>query len=83
MFTAASVETRVLVERLENMIAIVLPRRLFERLGGNDSPDLSADLCAEALRMSVVSSAGVRSAIVRRWRGANGEVGRTVGRESL
>ena len=71
--TAASVLTRVLVERFENIIAIVLPRREFWRFEGME-PDFTAALWVEALRTRVVSSRGVRSAIERRWRGAKGEV---------
>ena len=63
------------VERLENIIAMVLPRRLFWRLWCNPPPDLMVDLWAEALRMRVVSSMGVRSAIESRCLGAKGEVG--------
>jgi hypothetical protein len=41
---------------------------------GEMEPDLMAVLCVAALRTRVVSSVGVRSAIERRCRGANGEV---------
>jgi hypothetical protein len=71
--TAASVETRVRVERLENVSATVLPRSEFWMEGGV-CPDLTAFLWDEALRIRVVSSWGVRSAIERRCRGAKGEV---------
>lgn len=71
--TADSVETRVRVLLLENIMAIVLPVRLPVRSGGVE-PDLMAVLWEDALRMRVVNSAGVRSAMERRWRGANGDV---------
>ena len=71
--TAASVETRVRVERLLNIIATVLPVRLLRRFLGI-APDFMAVLERKALRMRVVSSEGVRSAMERRWRGAKGEV---------
>ena len=77
MFTADSVDTRVRVERLENIIAIVLPRRLFWRLWWSPPPALIADLWAEALRMRRVSSVGVRSPIESRCRGVKTEVGGT------
>lgn len=44
-------------------------------------PDLIARLCEEALRTRAVNSAGVKSAIERRWRGAKGEVGGMAGDE--
>ena len=72
---ADSVLTRVRVERLVNIMAIFLPRSDAWRCFGSGWPDLMADLWADALRMSFVSSAGVRSAVERKWRGANGEVG--------
>jgi hypothetical protein len=71
--TAASVETRVLVLRFENIIATVLPVRVPCRELGIE-PDLMACLCEAALRTRVVSSVDVRSAMERRWRGAKGEV---------
>lgn len=71
--TAASVETRVRVERLLNIIATVLPVREPWREGGME-PDLMAVLWEAALRTKVVNSVGVRSAMERRWRGAKGEV---------
>jgi len=71
--TAASVETRVRVLRLLNIIATVLPLREPSRFLGTD-PDLMAVLWELALRTRVVSSAGVRSAIERKCRGAKGEV---------
>lgn len=72
--TAASVDTRVRVERLEKVRAIVWPRREFWIAGGI-WPDLTAALWDEALRIRAVSSWGERSAIESRWRGAKGEVG--------
>jgi hypothetical protein len=63
----------VRVERLLNIIATVLLVRLPSRFLGT-APDLMEVLWEEALRTRVVSSAGVRSAIERKWRGANGEV---------
>lgn len=71
--TAASVETRVRVLRLLNIIATVLPLREPNKLLGTE-PDLMEVLWDEALRTRVVSSAGDRSAIERRCRGAKGEV---------
>ena len=73
MLTAASVETRVLVLRLENMIAIVCPRRDCERVGSK-ALDFAACLWVAALRTRVESSVGERSDIERRCRGAKGEV---------
>ena len=69
---ALSVLTLVRVERLFIMMAIVWPARAFWITAGVE-PDLTEDLMEEALRIRVVSSAGVRSAIERRWRGAKGE----------
>lgn len=63
---APSVETRVRVDRLENIIAIVWFER--EDLRG----DLLERMCCwwiEALLISVCSSVGVRSAIESRCRG--------------
>lgn len=77
--TAASVETRVRVERLLNIIATVFPERAPWRLWGTPDPDLMEVLEEDALRMRVVSSAGVRSAMERRWRGAKGEVSSDAG----
>lgn len=71
--TAASVETRVRVLRLLNIIATLLPERELRRFEGME-PDLMAVLWEEALRTRVVNSEGVRSAIERRCRGANGDV---------
>ena len=42
-------------------------------------PDLMEVLKEDAFRTRVVSSDGVRSAMERRWRGANGEVCRVDG----
>jgi hypothetical protein len=71
--TAASVETRVRVLRLLNIIATVFPLREPRRFLGTD-PDLMAVLEEAALRTRVVSSAGVRSAIDKKCRGAKGDV---------
>jgi hypothetical protein len=56
--------------------AIVWFRRLVERLFGRlvAEEDFTVDLWDAAFRTRVVSSVGVRSAIERRCRGANGEV---------
>jgi len=54
--------------------------REFRRLLGTE-PDLMVVLCEEAFRTRVVNSEGVRSAIERRCRGANGEVVGTDGVE--
>lgn len=61
------------VERLLNIIAMVLPAKLLSKCVGM-APDLREVLCEEAFRTRVVSSLGVRSAIERKWRGAKGEV---------
>ena len=61
------------VERLLNIMAIVLPVKLPSTLLGI-APDFMEVLWEDALRTRVVSSVGVRSAIERKWRGANGEV---------
>src|SRR6266536_5459598 len=71
--TAASVDTRVRVLRLLNIIVTVLPVRAPSKFLGTE-PDLMEVLWEEALRMRVVSSAGERSAMERRCRGAKGEV---------
>lgn len=63
--TAASVETRVRVERLLNIIATVLPVRLLSTFLGIE-PDLMEALWEDALRTRVVSSVGVSSAIERK-----------------
>lgn len=73
MATAASVDTRVRVLRLEKAMAIVWRARELCSVVGR-RPDLIADLWEDALRMRVVSSAGFRSAIERRCRGAKGEL---------
>lgn len=80
--TAASVDTRVRVLRLLNVIATVFPVNAPSNDLGID-PDLMACLCEEAFRINVVSSAAVRSAIDRRCRGANGEVDRVAELEYL
>ena len=62
------------MESLLKRRAIVL--RLSELLTDRGiRPDFRARLCEEALRIRVVSSAGERSAIDRKCRGANGDVG--------
>lgn len=71
--TADSVETRVRVLRLENGMAMTLPVNELRREVGT-APDFNATLCECAERTNVISSAGVRSAMERRWRGAKGEV---------
>src|SRR5436190_4701645 len=71
--TAASVETRVLVLRLLNVMATVLPVKLPWRLFGIE-PFLIVCLCECALRTKVVNSVGVKSAIERKCRGASGDV---------
>lgn len=74
--------TLVLVLRLENIIAIVLPASLPCREGGV-TPDLMAVLWEEAFWRRVLNSVGVRSAIERRWRGAKGEVMGCAGLEGV
>jgi hypothetical protein len=64
----------VRVDRLEKRIASVLPKREVLRPLGSGEPDFVRVLCCCALRIRVVSSDGVRSAMLRRWRGANGDV---------
>ena len=73
--TAASVDTRVRVDRLENIKAIVFPANAPCSEDGM-FPDLIASFALDAWRTSVESSLGVRSAMDRKCRGANGEVGR-------
>lgn len=80
METAASVLTRVRVERLVNIRAIVWARSLSLRLEGIE-PDLTAVLFAEALRTRVTSSCGVRSEMERKCRGEKGEGGGVEGVE--
>jgi len=65
MATAASVETRVLVLSLLNIMAIVFPLRDPNNAGAWFTPkaDLVAALCFAAFRTRVVSSSGVRSLI--------------------
>lgn len=71
--TALSVETRVLVLRLLNMTAMVLPESEPLRCAGG-LPDLKAALYTAAFWTSFVNSAVVRSPMERKWRGAKGEV---------
>jgi len=78
--TAASVETRVRVLRLLNIIATVLPVKEPRMFLGTE-PDLIAVLWEEALRTRAVSSIGVRSAIERKCRSAKGEVDGVAGEE--
>ena len=80
MTTAASVDTRVLVLRLLKVMATVFPVKLPINEVGIE-PDLIACLWEYALRTRVVSSEEDRSAMERRWRGANGEVGGVEGVE--
>lgn len=65
MTTAASVETRVLVLRLLNIMATVSPFKVSNIEIGIE-PDLTACLCEWALRTRVVSSEEERSAMERR-----------------
>jgi len=67
--TAISVDAHVRVDRLENIKAIVFPANAPCSEGG-----VFSDLIA--WRTSVESSLGVRSAMDRKCRGANGEVAR-------
>lgn len=80
MTTAPSVETRVRVLRLLKVMATVLPDNELDSDIGME-PDLIACLREAALRTRVVSSAGVRSDIERRCRGANGDVEGVAGEE--
>lgn len=66
--TAASVDTRVRVLRLLNIMAMVCPDRLLASDFGV-WPALTAVLCSEALRTSFVNSAGLRSLMDVRCRG--------------
>lgn len=66
--------------RLLNIIATVLPDSAPSKLRGTD-PLLMVFLCCDALRTKVVNSAGVKSAIDKKWRGANGETGGVVADE--
>lgn len=68
------------VLRLLNIIATVLPVNESDSDIGIE-PDLIACLWEAAFRTRVVNSGGVRSAIDRRCRGANGEVERVAGVE--
>ena len=70
---APSVDTRVLVDRLENIIAMVLPARDDARFC-DTKPDFIALLCKAALRIKVFSSVLERSLIDKKWRGAKGEI---------
>ena len=72
--TALSVLTLVRVLRLLKVRAMVFPAR-DPRRGLGMEPDLKACLWDRAFRMRVVSSVLVRSAMLRRCRGAKGEVG--------
>jgi cobalamin synthase len=79
---APSVDTRVRVLLLLKVMATVLPANAPRRVCGiSPVPDLIAVLCWCAFRTSVVSSAGVRSAIESKCRGANGDVGGAAGDE--
>jgi len=63
--TAASVDTRVRVDRFEKLIAIVRRASEFCRVDGM-SPDLRAVLWLIAFVTRAVNSAGVRSAMDKR-----------------
>jgi cobalamin synthase len=76
---APSVDTLVRVLRLLKVIATVLPASAPRIECGTSPVCLMAVLCWCAFWTSVVSSAGVRSAMERRWRGANGDVGGAAG----
>lgn len=77
---APSVDTLVRVLRLLKVMATVFPAKAPRSVWGiSPVPDLIAVLCWWALRTRVVSSAGVRSAIERRCRGANGDVAGVAG----
>lgn len=77
---APSVDTLVRVLRLLKVIATVFPANAPRRVCGTSPvPDLIAVLCWWALRTSEVSSAGVRSAMESRCRGAKGDVGGVAG----
>jgi hypothetical protein len=65
------------VLRLLNIIATVLPDNAPSKFRGTE-PLLIVFLCWEALRTRAVNSAGVRSAIERKCRGAKGETGGVV-----
>lgn len=79
---APSVDTLVRVLRLLKVMATVFPARAPRRVCGTSPvPDLMAVLWAPALRTSVVSSPGVRSAMERRCRGAKGDVCGAAGEE--
>ena len=85
--TAASVDTRVLVLRLLNIMATVLPLRAPSSGFGGCSPAAKAAFTAalweEALRTSLVNSAGVRSAMDRRCLGPEALESERVWREAM
>lgn len=82
--TAPSVDTLVRVLRLLKVMATVFPANAPRKLSGiSPVPDLMAVLCLCAFRTRVVNSAGVRSAIESKCRGAKGEVGGAAGEEVL
>jgi hypothetical protein len=58
---------------LEKVRAMLWPASEDVKCAGREE-DFAAVLCLEALRTRAVSSWGERSAIERKWRGANGEV---------
>ncbi len=70
---ARSTETRVRVDRLLKLIPTVWPCRA-ERVASDWGPALMADLAGFCTNL--VSSDGVRSAIVRKWRWSAGAVER-------
>jgi len=70
--TALSVETRVRVDLLLNMMATFLPAKVPNKDFGIE-PDLMACLCEWAFLTSVVNSVDFRSAMERRERGPKGE----------
>lgn len=71
---APSVDTRVRVLLLLKVMATVFPANDCRiEWGISPVPDLMAVLCWWAFRTRVVSSAGVRSAMERRCRGATGD----------
>jgi hypothetical protein len=71
--TAASVDTRVRVDLLENIKATVLPANVPCREAGM-YPALIACFACAACRTRVESSFDVRSAMERKCRGAKGDV---------
>jgi cobalamin synthase len=76
---APSVDILVRVLRLLKVMATVLPANAARMLWGTSFVCLMAVLYFWAFCTSVVSSAGVRSAMERRCRGANGDVGGVAG----